>query len=178
MVGGRTVVEAGLGGGVGRGAALADAGAQHLLLGGDVLVVVRAVLPLHGNGSGRISISSGDAEKATLPVSVWQRATALEGSPDSVSLAVDGTATLTASAKDSNGNEVQVADRNQGGAVVYWSTDDATVATVDGETHHADGPSGATATVTTASVGTATVTARHSAVSGTATVTVTSSNEP
>jgi len=62
----------------------------------------------------------------------------------------------------------------QGGLVVYWETNDDTVATVVGGTAREEHNTGATATVTAVGAGTATITGTWaSRVRGTATVTVT-----
>ena len=130
-----------------------------------------------GTGSGRITISSGDAESAFVLVRVYQVAKSLTLSPDSASLAVGETATLRAAVMDANGNDIRLAEGLKGGRVVYWETSDPDVATVDGADHHPDRNTGATATVTAAAAGTATITGRHGGdVTGTATITVTDSS--
>ena len=131
----------------------------------------------NGTGEGNVHISSADAKKAIILVIVYQKAASLEVSPDSVSLAIGGTATLTARIMDANGHDIQLADAetNRGGPVVYWSTSDSDVATVaafgdfDSNTE-----TGHSATVTAAAAGTATITGRSggSSFSDTATVTV------
>ena len=128
-----------------------------------------------GTGSGRITISSPDAEQAFVLVRVYQVAKSLTLSPDSASLAVGETATLRASVMAANGNDITVAEGLKGGRVVYWETSDSDVATVDGAgDHDSDAETGATATVTAVAAGTATITGRHSGdVTGTATITVT-----
>ena len=127
-----------------------------------------------GRGRGQITISSQDVESAIVLVRVYQVAASLTISPDSVSLAVDETATLRASVMDANGHDIPLAEGGKGGLVVYWETSDSDVATVDGADKHADRNTGATATVTAAAAGTATITGRHgSDVIGTATITVT-----
>ena len=62
--------------------------------------------------------------------------------------------------------------------MVYWETSDPDVATVVGAGDHPTGTeTGATATVTAAAAGTATITGRHGGdVTGTATITVTGGN--
>ena len=130
-----------------------------------------------GTGSGSIKISSPDVEPAIVLVNVYQIPDSLTVSPDSVSVAVGETATLRPSVMDANGNDMPLAEDGQGGLVVYWGTSDADVATVVGVN---GGSTGATATVTAAAAGTATITGRWGAadyaVSGTATITVTDSN--
>ena len=119
-------------------------------------------------GSVRLDIYSDDAKTATLRVTAYQKAVTLAVSPDTASLEVDETATLSATVKDANGNAIE-------GLTVYWTTSDSGVATVQGA--NAGGETGATATVTAEATGTATVTARHAVViTGTAAVTVASSN--
>ena len=120
-----------------------------------------------GPGSGQITISSEGVESAILLVSVYQEPSSLEVSPDSVTLAVDGTATLRATVKDANGYPIHVnEDDGRGGFAVYWSTSDSDVATIG---------SGrlATVTVTGVNAGTATVTGRHGGASATGTAAVT-----
>ena len=104
-----------------------------------------------------------------------QQPSTLEVSPGSVSLAADGTATLSATIKDANGHSVHVYQGDgRGGLVVYWETSDDEVATVEGATATEDHNTGGTATVTGVAAGTATITGRWgSSVRGTATVTVT-----
>ena len=129
-----------------------------------------------GPGTGRITISSTDVESAILLISVVQQPSTLEVSPASVSLAADGTATLSAAIKDANGHSVHVhQDDGRGGLVVYWETSDDEVATVEGATAREDHNTGGTATVTGVAAGTAMITGRWggSSVRGTATVTVT-----
>ena len=120
-------------------------------------------------GTMQVDLSSTGARSIRLRVTAYQRATTLEVSPNSVSLEVDGTDTLSATVKDTNGHAIE-------GRTVYWTTSDSEVATVQGA--DAGGETGATATVTAAATGTATITARHAvAIRGTAAVTVTSSTE-
>ncbi len=120
----------------------------------------------------RVDLSSTGAKSATLQVTAYQKATTLEISPNSVSLEVDGTDTLSATVKDANGHAIE-------GLTVYWTTSDSDVATVEGADD--GGETGATATVTAAATGTATITARHGpqswGINDTAAVTVTSSTE-
>ena len=117
----------------------------------------------------QVSLSSTGAKSATLLVTAYQKATTLEISPSSVTLAVDGTDTLSATVKDANGHAIE-------NRTVYWTTSDSDVATVQGADD--GGETGATATVTAAATGTATITARHAVeITGTAAVTVTSSSE-
>ena len=120
-----------------------------------------------GPGSGQITISSEGAESAILLVSVYQAPSSLEVSPDSVTLAIDGTATLRATVKDANDYPIHVNEGDgRGGLAVYWSTSDSDVATVG---------SGrlATVTVTAVTAGTATVTGRPGGTSATGTAAVT-----
>ena len=125
-----------------------------------------------GPGRGQITISSQDAESAILPITVYMAPASLEISPDSVTLAVDGTTTLRATVKDANGNPIHVNEGDgRGGLHVYWETSDSEVATVETTS------GSATATVTAIKAGTATITGRWgSTITGTATVTVTESN--
>ena len=127
-----------------------------------------------GPGGGHIKISSTDVESAILLISVYQEGATLEVSPNSVSLAVDGTATLSAALKDANGHSIHVNQGDgRGGAVVYWETSDDAVATVEGATATEGQNTGGTATVTGVTAGTATITGERGSVRGTATVTVT-----
>jgi len=128
-----------------------------------------------GPGTGQITISSTDVASAILGVTVRMKPATLEVSPSSPSLAVNGTTTLSATIKDANGNSIQVSGNDgQGGLVVYWETNDDTVATVVGGTAREEHNTGATATVTAVGAGTATITGTWaSRVRGTATVTVT-----
>ncbi|MDE0024249.1 MAG: Ig-like domain-containing protein [Spirochaetaceae bacterium] len=127
-----------------------------------------------GTRAGRmqVDLSSDDAKSARLQVTAYQKATTLEISPNSVSLEVDETDTLSATIKDANGHAIE-------GLTVYWTTSDSDVATVEGADD--GGETGATATVTAAATGTATITARHGpqswGIKDTAAVTVTSSTE-
>ena len=127
-------------------------------------------------GSGNVSISSADAEKAILLLRVYQDPASLTVSPDSVSLAVGGTTTLSAAIQDANGHSIRVDQGDgDGGLVVYWETSDSAVATVDGADDREDRNTGGTATVTAAGAGTATITGRWGGrrVVGTSTITVT-----
>ena len=128
-----------------------------------------------GRGSGKITVSSPGKASATIFVTVYQNAATVTVSPDSVNLQVDGTATLRASAMDANGHDIRVAGSGNGGVVVHWETSDSEVATVDGSGDLADSNTGATATVTAIAAGMATITGRlgGSAISSTATITVT-----
>ena len=133
-----------------------------------------------GPGSGQITISSTDVESAILGVTVYIKPASVEVSPSTADLAVGGTATLSATVKDANGNSIHVnQDDGRGGLVVYWETSDDAVATVEGATAwvEVDHNTGGTATVTAVGAGTATITGRWgSSVRGTATVTVTDNN--
>ena len=97
-----------------------------------------------GNMHMRVDLSSDDAKSARLQVTAYQKATTLEISPNSVSLEVDGTDTLSATVKDANGHAID-------GLTVYWTTSDSDVATVEGADD--GGETGATATVTAAATG-------------------------
>ena len=132
----------------------------------------------NGPGRGQITISSTDVESAILGVTVYMNPASVVVSPSSASLEVDGTTTLTATVEDANGNSIHVdQDDGRGGLVVYWETNDDTVATVEGSDATEDHNTGATATVTAVATGSATITGRWgSSVSGTATVTVTDNN--
>ena len=106
---------------------------------------------------------------------LFQDPSTLEVSPNSVNLAVGGTATLSATIKDANGHSIQVDQGDgRGGFVVYWETGDSAVATVDGATASIGG----TTTVTGVAAGTATITGGWNgfSISGTATVTVMDDN--
>ena len=130
-----------------------------------------------GTGSGHIRIRSSGVESAIVLVRVYQVPASLTISPDSATLAVGATATLRASVMDANGHDMTVAEGGKGGLTVYWETSDSDVATVDGADDRADRNTGATATVTAAAAGTATITGRHGRdVTGTATITVTDSS--
>ena len=67
-----------------------------------------------GTGSGTITIRSPGVEPAILLVTVYQDPVTLELSPDSVSLEVGGTATLSATLMDANGHDLPLAGFNQG----------------------------------------------------------------
>jgi len=135
-------------------------------------------ITFNGPGRGQITISSTDWESANLVVTGYMNPASVVVSPSSASLEVDGTATLTATVEEGNGNSVHVdQDDGRGGLVVYWETNDDTVATVEGSDATEDHDTGATATVTAVATGSATITGRWgSSVSGTATVTVTDNN--
>ena len=128
-----------------------------------------------GRGSGKITVSSPGKASATIFVTVYQNPATVTVSPDSVNLQVDGTATLRASAMDANGHDIRVAGSGNGGVVVHWETSDSEVATVDGSGDLAGSNTGVTATVTAVAAGTATIAGRWggSAITGTATITVT-----
>ena len=115
-----------------------------------------------------ITLSSDDAKSATLRVTAYQVPASLEVLPGSVSLEVGETATLSATIKDANGYAI-------GDRTIYWTTANSAVARVEGADE--GGETGATATVTAATAGTTTVTARHAVeVRGTTTVAVTDGN--
>ena len=124
-------------------------------------------------GRGQLTIISEGVESAILLVTISQFPSALEISPNPVRLAVDGTATLSATIKDANGHSIGLAQGQQSGLVVYWETSDDEVATVEGESATSTENTGATATVTGVAAGSATITGRWgSRVRGTASVTV------
>ena len=113
-------------------------------------------------------------EDAVILVTIYQEPASLTVSPDTVSLAVDGTATLSAAIQDANGHDIGLAEGNKGGLLVRWATSDSAVATVAGADDRFDGNIGATATVTAVASGSATITGRWgSTITGTATITVT-----
>ena len=139
-----------------------------------------------GTGRGRITICSPSCfrstdeesavEDAVVLGTIYQKPASLTVSPDTVSLAVDGTATLSAAIQDANGHDIRLAGGGKGGLVVHWATSDSEVATVEGEGVDASGTdnTGATATVTAVASGSATITGRWgSTITGTATITVT-----
>ena len=128
-----------------------------------------------GRGSGKITVSSPGKASATIFVTVYQNPATVTVSPDSVNLQVDGTATLRASAMDANGHDIRVAGSGNGGVVVHWESSDSEVATVDGSGDLAGSNTGVTATVTAVAAGMATIAGRWggSAITGTATITVT-----
>ena len=128
-----------------------------------------------GPGRGKVTISSPDVESAILLVTVYMKVATLEVSPSSPSLEVGGTATLTATLMDANGNSIHVDQGDgRGGKVVYWETSDDEVATVVGNTAEEDENTGGTATVTAVAAGTVTVTGSWgNRVTGTSSVTVT-----
>ena len=92
-----------------------------------------------------------------LKVTVKQNPHSLEVSPDSASLAVGGTATLTSRVKDSNGHDIQLASGDQEGLVVSWATSNPGVATVDGADGSTEAETGASATVAAVAAGMATI---------------------
>ena len=149
--------------------------------GGLDITKVDSGLEITANETGTASVEVfARVHSYALKVTVKQNPHSLEVSPDSVSLAVGGTATLTSRVKDSNGHDIQLASGDQEGLVVSWATSDSDVATVDGADDSTEAETGATATVTAAASGAATITG--SWVSGsdrlidTATVTVTDSS--
>ena len=72
-----------------------------------------------GTVRGSITITSPGVESATVPVTVFQEPAALVVAPDSVSLTVGDTATLSARVMDANGHDIQLAGSGQRGRVVY-----------------------------------------------------------
>ncbi len=130
----------------------------------------------NGPGRGSISVSSAGAHSGIVQLSVSPKPASLAITPDSVDVTVAGTTTLRATVTDANGHSIQVSDGERGGLVVYWESDDSTVATVTGVTSSTRvGNTGATATVTAKAAGSATITARWggATIAGTATVVVT-----
>ena len=125
-----------------------------------------------GTVSGSVTITSPGVESATVPVTVFQEPATLVVAPDSVSLAVGDTATLSARVMDANGHDIQLAGGGQRGRVVYWTTDDEEVATVAGEEVDRPGNRGATATVTAAAAGTTTIMGTTLTLDGTGLVSV------
>ena len=137
-----------------------------------------------GTGSGRITICSpscfespdeeSEIEDAVVLGTIYQKPASLTVSPNTKSLAVGGTATLSAAIQDANGHDIGLAGGDKGGLVVYWATSDSEVATVEGVDASETDNTGATATVTAVAAGSATITGRwSSSISGTATITVT-----
>ncbi len=126
-------------------------------------------------GEGTIYINSPNAQKAILNVIAIQDPVSLKLSASSVSLAIGETATLRAQMMDANGHDIELADYDGGGLVVYWRTSDPAVATVKGNIIDfvLEGETGATVTVTATGAGTATVKGSHRIWKDTATVTVT-----
>ena len=118
-----------------------------------------------------------DVASALINVTVYQVAASLTVSPDTASLAVDGTTTLRASLTDANGHDIRLAEGDQGGVLVFWTTSDSAVATVAGADADEHDNAGATATVTGERAGSATITGSTGrgggGIRGTATVTVT-----
>ena len=113
-------------------------------------------------------------EDAVVLATIYQEPASLTVSPNTKSLAVGGTATLSAAIQDANGHDIGLAEGDKGGLVVYWATSDSAVATVAGADGRPDRNIGATATVTAVAAGTATITGRWgSSITGTATITVT-----
>ena len=130
-------------------------------------------------GRGEVTVSSGDVAAAILLVYVGQTPVSLTVSPDALSVAVSGTAELSAAMEDANGHPVQINDGSlgNGGKVVSWETDDANVATVDGvDDYDPTVAEGARATVTAVKPGTAKITGSYGSLSDTATITVTATN--
>jgi uncharacterized protein YjdB len=105
------------------------------------------------NGTATITASAG-GKSGTAQIEVKQAVSTLELSSATPSLTVGGSAQLTASAKDANGNLVS-------GATYSWSSSNAAVATVD-----------ASGAVRGVAVGTATITAASGGKSATAAVAV------
>ena len=140
-----------------------------------------------GTGSGRMTICSpscftstdeetdeDEIEDAVVLATIYQKPASLTVSPNTSSLAEDGTATLSAAIQDANGHDIGLAGGGKGGLVVYWESSDSAVATVEGVDATETDNRGATATVTAVAAGSATITGRWaSSVSGTATITVT-----
>ncbi len=130
-------------------------------------------------GGGEFEITSTGASPAILLVRVSQQPASVKVSPSSVSLAPGKTATMSVRVADANDNEIAVAGTR--GRIVYWTTSNSAVAKIAGERRLREGyETGATATVTAGTAGTATITARPGGetVEGTATVTVTTQQNP
>ena len=140
--------------------------------GGLDITKVDGGLEITANETGTASVEVfARVHSYALKVTVKQNPHSLEISPDSMSLAVGGTATLTARVKDSNAHDIQLASGDQEGLVVSWATSNPGVATVDGST---EAETGASATVAAVAAGRATITGRWgTTLTGTATITVT-----
>ena len=143
--------------------------------GGLDITKVDGGLEITANETGTASVEVfARVHSYALKVTVKQNPHSLEVSPDSASLTVGGTATLTSRVKDSNGHDIQLASGDQEGLVVSWATSNPGVATVDGST---EAETGATATVAAVAAGAATITGSWgSSLTDTATITVTESN--
>ena len=125
-------------------------------------------------GGGEYDVLSTGATSAALLVRVSQKPASVKVSPSSVRLAPGETQAMSVRVMDANGHDIAVAGSS--GRVVYWETSNSAVARVAGERRLPDGyETGATATVTAGTAGTATITARPGGetVEGSATVTVT-----
>ena len=124
-------------------------------------------------GGGEFDVRSTGATSATLLVRVSQQPASVKVSPSSASLAPGETEAMSVQVMDANGHDIAVAGTS--GRVVYWETSNSAVATVAGERRRDGYETGATATVTAVTAGTATITARPGGetVEGTATITVT-----
>ena len=126
-----------------------------------------------GPGDGFIEFGSDGAESAILPVSVVVRPATAYISPDSIGLTVSETFKVHATLTDANGDSLRLHDGSRGGFVVYWESSDTAVATVTGVTSRRDHNTGATATVTAKSPGSAAITVSWGdRITGTAKVTV------
>ncbi len=124
-------------------------------------------------GGSEIDVFSTGASSAILLVRVSQEPASVEVSPSSVRLAPGQTATMSVRVLDANDNDIAVAGTR--GRIVYWTTSNSAVASVAGTRRLREGyETGATATVTAGTAGTARITARPGGetVEGTATVTV------
>ncbi len=124
-------------------------------------------------GGGEFKVFSAGATSATLLVSVSQQPASVKVSPSSARLAPGETEAMSVQVMDANGHDIAVAGTR--GRVVYWETSNSAVARVAGERRREGYATGATATVTAVTAGTATITARPGGetVEGTATITVT-----
>ena len=125
-------------------------------------------------GGGEFHIVSTGASSAILLVRVSQQPASVKVSPSSVTLTPGQTAAMSVRVLDANDNDIAVAGTR--GRIVYWTTSNSAVAKVAGERRLREGyETGAKATVTAGTAGTATITARPGGetVEGTATVTVT-----
>ena len=146
--------------------------------GGLDITKVDGGLEITANETGTASVEVfALVHSYALKVTVKQKPHSLEVSPDSMSLAIGGTATLTARVKDSNAHDIQLASGDQEGLVVSWATSNPGAATVDGADDSTEAETGATATVTAVAAGAATITGSWgSSLTDTATITVTESN--
>ena len=125
-------------------------------------------------GGAKIEVLSAGATSAILLVRAYQQPASVKISPSSANLEPGETEAMSVRVMDANGHDITVAGIGRGGRVVYWETSNSAVATVAGERRRDGYETGATATVTAVTAGTATITARPGGetVEGTATITV------